>query len=104
MIDKSVITKELVNEVLQWDEPISRIEIIGSYIRIFIEGRHNIPEQNIYEFAHKCKEWAASLGFNVSSNLVTTMITSDKHRELFQADTEPEAIFKACQWILKENK
>ncbi len=82
-----------------------------------IEIGNNYDEINIYELAHKCKEWALSLGyvfsiysFNFSFN------TEQEHRVRLLIgnevvywgndscdETEVEAIFKACQWIL-ENK
>ena len=68
---------------------------------------------NIYELAHKCKEWAVIRQFyNVASLLdytgYTCIIRQDPmtflNTELrFRAGTEPEAIFKACQYIM-ENK
>ena len=66
-------------------------------------------EINIYELAHKCKEWAFNKG--------GIDITSGKRLGLdgweclvfigvipcdcYEAETEPEAIFKACEWILE---
>ena len=71
---------------------------------------------NIYEFAHKCKEWAYANKFKLKSGIYTTnggenfggYETNVYHcnkfgSKEFSADTEPEAIFKACQWIL-DNK
>lgn len=65
---------------------------------------------NIYELAHKCKEWALKHHYKVISKpdnvpglwkaYVNLSLTS-KHGEV--ADTEPEAIFKACQWILDKD-
>ena len=64
---------------------------------------------NIYEFAFKCKEWAYNdkslCGYSIElksyksefgywlCELISEDIT-------FSGDTEPEAIFAACQWIL----
>lgn len=72
---------------------------------------------NIYELAHKCKEWASELEFEISSCTYKATVEyncrqdeDDDRRlfwksdyETFSSDTEPEAIFKACQWIL-DNK
>jgi len=68
---------------------------------------------NIYELAHKCKEWAYSLGHVVStqyrtdySNATTSLAWCEslayEGRQNFKADTEPEAIFRACEWILQQ--
>ncbi len=84
---------------------------------------------NIYELANKCKEWAFEFRFdnkptnnryyrqrsgyedkfNVEKQkreklgYMTLTFGCLGHTKTFYADTEPEAIFKACQWIL-ENK
>jgi len=74
---------------------------------------------NIYELAHKCKEWAFNnhdfilqsvyipKGIFTSSYCVAERNFSyQKYDQTFHADTEHEAIFKSCQWILdnKEQK
>ena len=68
---------------------------------------------NIYELAYKCKEWAYSNGFIVSSGINSErkwwadsigVEEFPEVYEIFSAETEPEAIFKACEWILKDNK
>ena len=71
-------------------------------------------EINIYEFAHKCKEWVLSKGYSqlsgkddiyekgegfVCSVGSTTLLIKD-----FYADTELEAILKACEWVLELKK
>ena len=66
---------------------------------------------NIYELAHKCKEWAIKIDYKIESHIhfinkriigVASFNTQDNTTKFFQADTEPEAIFKACQWILEQ--
>ena len=70
-------------------------------------------EIDIHELAHKCKEWAWSnhklsiiSGYTISGNIVANIMI--KHMNMcehhYKADTEPEAIFKACEWILKEHQ
>ncbi len=56
---------------------------------------------NIHELAHKCKEWAWKTNHVVSSFALKAhwRVLVDS-KELFIADTEPESIFKACQWLL----
>lgn len=72
---------------------------------------------NIHELAYKCKEWAVKHNFHLISWTISyeavkrkgycqTHNTQDADKESdkpFHADTEPESIFKACQWIL-DNK
>ncbi len=71
---------------------------------------------NIYEVAHKCKEWAWDKGYIISSGRTTSndfctsvfkVMTIDPYsKELTQTwgVTEPEAIFTACEWILKQGE
>jgi len=68
---------------------------------------------NIYELAHKCKEWAfrhtdiySGQRHHAKGSIVENYCVISIHHEAFYADTEQSAIFKACQWILdnKETK
>lgn len=69
---------------------------------------------NIYELAHKCKEWAFNNGYELRNGRdidvkeeLCYFCEYKQERQLdysnsdyFLAETEPESIFKACQWIL----
>jgi len=62
---------------------------------------------NIYELAYKCKKWALKNNVKLwsildSYNSAIVRINEISKRE-FYSHTEPDAIFKACEWIL-ENK
>ena len=67
---------------------------------------------NIYELANKCKEHFQNTEllhsyFNYGG--VCCIFSFDEDNgwspgEYFNADSEPEAIFKACQWILEKQK
>ncbi len=112
-----MISKELLNEVLGYET--SYIKMVGTKLcfSCHIKGGSNI---NIYELAHKCKEWAFSYKFdfeiirikNVKNygkifiRIHTIHTNQCNGKEFYPFDREPEAIFKACQWILdnKENK
>lgn len=73
---------------------------------------------NIYELAHKCKEYAYSQGYIISSGLTPVLgVNKDGWAEVFSSSTpldgklhtfkqlsEPEAIFKAAQWVLDNVK
>ena len=71
-------------------------------------------EINIYELAHKCKEWAMSKGFIVLTygeayyNVdVHYHSNKSKFGNLAFSETakeEPEAMFKGCQFILNQIK
>ena len=114
-------SKELLGEVLK----ISKYLLLSAHIHndtvhYFIQGNtvfetentivNNHKTINIYELAHKCKEWALFEGHILSSWMTNPMNeiecccrSNNIDRYPFQANTEPEAIFKACEWIL-ENK
>lgn len=70
---------------------------------------------NVHELAHKCKEWAFDkhnlniIAFKINNIVykfeIATIINSQgvwftKYSN--KATSEPEAIFKACQWILEK--
>jgi len=66
---------------------------------------------NVYELAHKCKEWAYKNGFILRSEYYPPdsflfsggcllINISAEESEWFNGTIEPEAIFEACQWIL----
>jgi hypothetical protein len=87
-------------------EPVM-IENISTYVSCSI---------NIHHYAHKCKEWAAKQYYSVNSGWSMTHWGGTYHVEVIREankvlfsqsqDSEPEAVFKACQWILdnKENQ
>ena len=119
-----MISKELLSEVLgiplqhiRYNDTTNLYEIFkedlfnwsdGSY------GRWSNLEVNIYELAHKCKTWAHSNGYWLSVRLyepngfnivVFSHIHSQLQKDLKEINdkTEPEAVFKACQWILDKD-
>lgn len=119
-----LISKELLSEVLGYKIWKILDCNMGTLRYCIYPNKGDEPSEymfpiNIYELAHKCKEWAIENGFCVMSatfnadeddieeNWIKDVnyAWAELHNEdkLFRADTEPEAIFKACQWIL-ENK
>ena len=126
-----MIGKELLSEVLGYPKTIESnvtyklsITEVGQmdnnklYFHTDSFGM-GINSINIYELAHKCKEWATHLSPNKQAlssyprwgNLRDYQSTNGEYYVCqhlasgiqFEAETEPESIFKACQWIL-ENK
>lgn len=110
-----MISKELLSEVLCIKYSFKIEDYNESNLNnlewwqneIYKEQMHTI---NIYELAHKCKEWAKNVYNNIDFMVygrgqcdLTIFTQPDDIKYNFNADTEPEAIFKACQWIL-ENK
>jgi hypothetical protein len=107
-----MISKELLSEVLNDGKYIPNFWEEEKEIIVLGNNQYYCEEQkiNIYELAHKCKEWASSYGFSCMSRprfssgwLCELMSDYGVEDEQFEAKTEPEAIFQACQWIL-ENK
>lgn len=102
-------SKELLSKVLEtkaWN-----IKTINNTV-IFLIGNGSEYRLNIHELAHMCKEWAFVNGFIINSGRTTSndwCTTIYKVLKLHPyieeishtwEDTEPEAIFRACQWIL----
>jgi len=109
-----VITKELLSEVL--NEKITEIKPIQPtkrllYFRVMIGKYEEIfgADINIYELAHKCKGWAWENGYIIENYFAfgdgICKVFNTRWERIYKCieDTEQEAIFKACQWIL-ENK
>ncbi len=109
-----MISKELLSEVLGLNVVYTescehRDGIIGIWTDI---NTKPIEEINIYKFAFKCKKWAENKGYIIFSKNKECLIYSidevydvieclNQYEDYFEADTECEAIFKACEWILK---
>lgn len=120
-----MISKELYKEV-QKDYIDFKNITQDEYIIIFNKEQETVEYVNkhtwyeadsisIYKLAQKCKEWAYKQGYVILSGHSAYGIGAffcsckgwlsenyDKRIEI-NHNTEPEAIFKACQWIL-ENK
>ena len=120
---QSIISKELLSAALGIRtivmdpilEPMNKIGylVYGSQNTIQ-EVRNNHKQINIYELAHKCKELAYSQGYIISSGLTPVLgVNKDGWAEVFSSSTplegklntfkqlsEPEAVFKAAQWVL----
>jgi len=111
------ISKELLSKVL--DKKITSITVNG--VNVFYENKaskeiNNTGGINIHELAHKCKEWVKNINnpngdgkFNLQSGV--SLRSCDCHIfinntfcQIFEAKTETEAIFKASQWMLDNQK
>ena len=117
-----MISKKLLSEVLKHN--ILDIEVEENLIwyksPTIINGNSTNKELNIniYELAHKCKEWAYTNGYILVTwnenphfydsewqcqifklgNITATKRLTEHF--LYWLNSEPEAIFKACEWIL----
>ncbi len=121
-----LVSKELLSEVLGYKVDKIEEHFDGNFDPCFLIS-HNGGQLllNIYEFMYLCKEWAFQQRYNVYSlgkwrdsnrdtylSYSVTIKTFEEniqyamnkcYNDKFYADTEPEAVFKACEWIL-ENK
>ena len=108
---KKLITKSLFDAIYNCD--ISKDDdMLRYYNRI-----------DIYEFAYKCKEWilnqknkdcfyiADQFSLNIESQMgvikyfwCVLLKNNSRVSPEFKADSEFEAIFLACEWILDQNK
>lgn len=122
-----MITEELLSEVLEFkleQLDFARLSKDNKEIEFAFKLSEGINIKNvfhidfhinIYELAHKCKEWALSKGYSLYVKIRPDIIDildvthfyavqigtgSDKNAMQFRENTEPEAIFKACEWIL----
>ncbi len=102
MISKELLSVVLGNEVrvvVHWDESVVQ----------WNEHRnlpHTLEEINIHELAHKCKKWVLIYKYEILSGYLSGrgyVVAGDQRRTWF-ADTECEAIFKACEYIMEHNK
>ena len=106
-------SKELLSEVLGLK--INLVEIDEARNKVFYYcnqfGRIT-GEINIYELVHKCKEWAFDKGFVLKSYKKQGAFSGTYHYAIdindkiceWLANTEYEAIFKACEWIMEQTK
>ena len=127
------ISKDLLSEVLgddYNDRLVDWFQIEDNYLKTYYDcGRYDYKgrptglgiEINIYELAHKCKEWTMNKEYQIISGLsdepahrkqdekayakVLWYEGDDVHREYkdmyFMANTEVEAVIKASEYIFK---
>ena len=61
---------------------------------------------NIYELMHLMKVWAKDEVYYLESGYISGAVCRVyldlEDMKIFWADTEPEAVFKACEWILED--
>ena len=106
-----MVSKELLSEVFGWDIKFVNPRVNDNEIS-FVDYNGNVDSFNVYYVAHKCKEWALGKGYTLSTSYqgvcyINLTIENNiyKYDKKITMETEPEAIFKACQWIYnnKEN-
>lgn len=106
MISKELLSKVLSEEVIEIDElkfgsTIYFIKMIRNadfgHSKMDAKVRSEI---NVYELMHKCKKWANRKLIKIDSSYLGLVdIYYDGKSKGFVADTEPESVFKATEWI-----
>ena len=114
MISKELLTALEVIKIGNKPAVIKEIYGLGSNpnlqdndLPFSIEEDGNLYFVNIYELAHKCKEWAKNNGYVIGTDLDRVNVWSIKDRKIvnnFEVYWEDytEYEIKACEWILKE--
>ncbi len=106
-----MITKELLSKVLDREvkDGKSRIVINDNLVTFAYLNEDMWSDINVYELANLCKVWACEeTGYKLKSGIyIKTSLKIEynctDYEEISEfAETEYEAIFKACNWILNE--
>ncbi len=108
-----IISKELLNEVI----PFADINGLLSYglssdgdLMLQYEDTDEII--NIHELAHKCKEWALDLGYNLTINPLVITISQQLDLMYYKHTINNESgkgydsidVIRSAQWILENAK
>ena len=107
-----MISKELLSEVLDLKINLVESDEYRSKIYYYCNQFGKITgEINIYELAHKCKEYARSHDYYIESVVFEYGSRAFVHRKyvedplhILNDKNEPAVIFKACEWIMEEGK
>lgn len=112
----NMISKELLTAIRKDEHKVLNTDLNyleeDNKIGYFLDNRHWYFI-NIYELAHRCKEWARDNEFFLRSFYdyegafcyISAPAWVDKieiSKTGFCSESEPEAIFQACEWILEQ--
>jgi len=103
----------LAEAVLDQQGRISTVQDSGNEVTFYGKESEFLGTYNIYELAHKCKEWALKdmqvridqSAYYMQHRFIVTLLQVTVHNCAdttfdITCDTEQECIFKSCQWIL----
>ena len=108
-----MISKELLEAISVLDTVENIHERTASSIDIGTDVPPYSHMANVYEVAHACKVWALtkcdsviSTYWNKDINKFVSLIMENwlEDNYSFEASSEPEAVFKAAQWIYDETR
>jgi hypothetical protein len=116
-MENEIISKELLSQVFETVKNVEYVECIGNNIfwsGLLYSGLEGNGSINIHELAYRCKEWAYKKDFVIYSarygnefGICFLYIDSENPNILnpcfrIKENTEYEAIFQACEYILKQ--
>lgn len=95
--------KDIPNEIIRFDPEANEI----AYFTKSMRWGDVAKRINIYELADMCKEWAKKKEYWAISGYdegYFCMLKDMPDNRWFYDNTEHEAIFKACEWIMEQIK
>ena len=122
-----MISKELLSVIM--GDKIERFRILNNIVHIYYLNDEQEYFISVYELAYRCREWAMTAGYQVSA--CRPIVQDDTGAQVINywykayifkfklgayhgpeqilnfdvnAKSEPEAVFKACDWILTQIK
>jgi hypothetical protein len=116
ILGKNCIVNQIIDTNIQYQAWTTVSEEDSKRFNPPLESGYGLFEHiNIYELAHKAKQWALNNGyFSITMFRADELFSCDigptssgewdRWEECFIEETENEAIFKACQFILDEQK
>lgn len=106
-----MISKKLLDELLSVNATKIKLHpTIPTLVQFF--DKH-WKSTDVFSLAYQCKVWAFNKGYIVSSGINSErrwwadFVTIEEFPDIYGTyveDSESEAIFKACEWILKEKQ
>lgn len=106
------ISKELVKQVIR-AKHITKLNCFNENITIYRDGtciENQCYQDNVYKFAHKCKTWAMLEGYYIKTwfDEITCWYSIHKDGKKIKKGSiqgpDFQAMFDACEWVLKELK
>ena len=106
-----MINKELVLTVLDYPHGIFNFGIVENELLVLSKRACHDDAYNLNEFASKCKETMLNYGngycimsFIDFDGTWFANVSGSEFKKGFQATSEAEVIFKACDWIIETEK
>lgn len=109
---ENLISKKLLSEVLGYEpfkiDKIKQVDGVGLTLVLINQDGTVRSYQNIYQLAHKCKEWAFDNGYYLTIYNDAVDIILQSNCKIVENITDgsfkysPALVFKACEHIRRE--